>query len=234
DDGKLEGGRAVEPRVYLEQFGFESGQLRQPVGSLSGGERARVALARLLRRVMNLLLLDEPTNDLDVATLGSLESLLLESNASALVVTHDRWFLDRVASAILCFEGDGKVVLYPGNYDTFRRLRAERDSTRTVVAEASVQESPKKKATTPPKARRLNRAEEQELANLPDAIDRGEAEVARCQAELSDPATQAGGRDTVQRATAALAAAEAEVARLMARWEELEQKRAELAAGGAS
>jgi ATP-binding cassette subfamily F protein uup len=230
DDGKLEGGRAIEPRVYLEQFGFDSGQQRQPVGSLSGGERARVALARLLRRVMNLLLLDEPTNDLDVTTLGSLETLLLESNATALVVTHDRWFLDRVASAILCFEGEGKVTLYPGNYDTFRRLRAERDAARAETVESAPSEE-KKKPANAPKPKRLSRAEEQELTALPDRIDAAETEVARCQAELADPATHAAGRDSVQRANAALATAEAEVARLMARWEELEQKRALLASG---
>jgi ATP-binding cassette subfamily F protein uup len=233
DDGKLEGGRSLEPRVYLEQFGFDSGQQRQPVGSLSGGERARVALARLLRRVMNLLLLDEPTNDLDVATLGSLETLLLESKATALVVTHDRWFLDRVASAILCFEGDGKVVLYPGNYETFRRLRAERDASRSAPPEASSGEE-KKKPAAAAKPRRLSRAEEQELAALPDRIEASEAEVARCQAELADPATHAAGRERVQRSTSELAAAEAEVTRLMARWEELEQKRTLLAEGQSS
>ncbi|MFZ5892098.1 MAG: ABC-F family ATP-binding cassette domain-containing protein [Myxococcota bacterium] len=230
DDGKLEGGRAVEPRVYLEQFGFDSGQQRQPVGSLSGGERARVALARLLRRVMNLLLLDEPTNDLDVATLGSLETLLLESGATALVVTHDRWFLDRVASGILCFEGEGKVVLYSGNYETFRRLRAARDAEKTS-APARDEAEPKKKAPQA-KPKRLSRAEEQELAALPDQIEVAEATLARCQAELADPTTHTQGRENVQRATASLAAAEGEVTRLMARWEELEQKRAALASDG--
>src|SRR5213079_1100383 len=87
-----------------------------PIGKLSGGERNRVQLARLLRRGGNLLVLDEPTNDLDLPTLGALEQGLIAFAGCALIVSHDRWFLDRVATAILAFEGDGVVTLYEGSY----------------------------------------------------------------------------------------------------------------------
>src|SRR5204863_7741549 len=110
------GSRTLELRTYLEQFLFDAGQQRQKVGSLSGGERARVALAKALRTGANLLLLDEPTNDLDVSTLGALEELLVRWPGCAIVVSHDRAFLNRVATAMLAFEGDGKVVRYEGNY----------------------------------------------------------------------------------------------------------------------
>ena len=100
------------------------------VGQLSGGERNRVQLARLLRRGGNLLVLDEPTNDLDLPTLGALEDGLIAFPGCALIVSHDRWFLDRVATAILAFEGDGKVTFYEGSYSFYveRRPKAGRAS----------------------------------------------------------------------------------------------------------
>ncbi|MGC4092522.1 MAG: hypothetical protein QM756_32520 [Polyangiaceae bacterium] len=122
-------------------------------------------------------------------------------------------------------------MLYPGNYETFRRLRAAaRDEARP--AEVRAEPAEKKKASVAPKARRLPRNEEQELSKLPDQIELAEAALSRCQASLADPAAHAAGRENVQRLTAELAGAEAEVLRLMTRWEELEQKRAELAAEG--
>jgi ATP-binding cassette subfamily F protein uup len=231
DQSRIEvGGQQVEPRSYLERFGFDVQRQRQPVGSLSGGERARVALAKLLRQSTNLVLMDEPTNDLDVGTLGALENMLLDSNATALVVTHDRWFLDRVASSILSFEGNGSVVLYPGNYETYRRLRKEAREQQQKPAAAAV---PAARSKAPPgeakKPKRLNRAEEQELKSLPDAIEKAEAELRAQNLVLSDPATHAGGSERIALASQALARAEAEVARLMLRWEELEQKQAETA-----
>ncbi|HXK16474.1 MAG TPA: ABC-F family ATP-binding cassette domain-containing protein, partial [Polyangiaceae bacterium] len=138
DQSRIElGGEVIDPRSYLERFAFDSHKQRQPVGSLSGGERARVALARLLRQSANLVLFDEPTNDLDVATLGAVEGMLLDFGVTALIVTHDRYFLDRVATSILAFEEDGAVVHYPGNYDAFRRLRAEAREARKAAAKAT-------------------------------------------------------------------------------------------------
>jgi ATPase subunit of ABC transporter with duplicated ATPase domains len=96
------------------------------VGELSGGERNRVHLAKLLRRGGNLLLLDEPTNDLDVDTLRALEEALTNFGGCAVVITHDRWFLDRIATHILAFEGDGKVVWHDGNFQSYEELRRQR------------------------------------------------------------------------------------------------------------
>jgi len=124
------GKRVVSSRAYASWFNFKGRGQQRPVGSLSGGERNRVHLAKLLRGGCNLLLLDEPTNDLDVDTLRSLEDALVEFAGCAVVVSHDRWFLDRIATHILAFEGDSQVVWFQGNYQDYeadrrRRLGAE-------------------------------------------------------------------------------------------------------------
>jgi len=230
DQSRIElGGEVIEPRSYLERFAFDPHKQRQPVGSLSGGERARVALARLLRQSANLVILDEPTNDLDVATLGALESMLVDFGVTALVVTHDRWFLDRVATSILSFEEDGKVVRYPGNYETFRRLRAE------IQAERAASPAPTaatKLPSQPPRAgnnkkKPLSNNEQRELASLPDAIEAAEARVAELTLALANPANYTSGGKEVAKLTEQLASAKSEVERLSARWEELERKQEE-------
>jgi ATP-binding cassette ChvD family protein len=131
------GKREVSSRAYAGWFGFKGSDQQKKVGSLSGGERNRVHLAKLLRQGGNLLLLDEPTNDLDVDTLRSLESALLAFPGCAVVVSHDRWFLDRIATHILAFEGDSQVVFFEGNYrdyeeDRKRRLGQEADQPHRI------------------------------------------------------------------------------------------------------
>ncbi len=131
------GKREVAARAYAGWFGFKGSDQQKKVGSLSGGERNRVHLAKLLRQGGNLLLLDEPTNDLDVDTLRSLESALLAFPGCAVVVSHDRWFLDRIATHILAFEGDSQVVWFEGNYrdyeeDRKRRLGQEADQPHRI------------------------------------------------------------------------------------------------------
>ncbi|NOY45937.1 MAG: energy-dependent translational throttle protein EttA [Deltaproteobacteria bacterium] len=126
------GRRRVPSRAYVAAFQFRGADQQKRVGDLSGGERNRVHLAKLLKRGANLILLDEPTNDLDVDTLRSLEEALLEFAGCAVVVSHDRWFLDRIATHILAFEGDSRVVWFEGNYEAYeadrrRRLGAEAD-----------------------------------------------------------------------------------------------------------
>ena len=126
------GKRTVASRAYVSWFNFKGRDQQRKVGSLSGGERNRVHLAKLLRRGANLLLLDEPTNDLDVDTLRALEDAIVQFAGCAVVISHDRWFLDRIATHILAFEGDSQVVWFEGNYqdyeaDRHRRLGAEAD-----------------------------------------------------------------------------------------------------------
>jgi sulfate-transporting ATPase len=122
------GKREMNSRAYCARFNFKGSEQQQKVGLLSGGERNRVHLAKLLRRGGNLLLLDEPTNDLDVATLRSLEEGLMNFGGCAVVISHDRWFLDRVATHILAFEGD-EVIWFEGNYEAYkthmRKLKGE-------------------------------------------------------------------------------------------------------------
>ena len=134
----LEFGRVeVSARAYLSWFAFRGADQQKKVGGLSGGERNRLHLAKLLKEGGNVLLLDEPTNDLDVDTLRALEDAILRFAGSVLVISHDRWFLDRVATHILAFEGDSTVSFYPGNYteyeeDRRRRLGAEADRPHRV------------------------------------------------------------------------------------------------------
>jgi ATP-binding cassette ChvD family protein len=117
------GGKTINGRAYCTRFNFRGGDQQKKVGRLSGGERNRVHLAKLLRRGGNLILLDEPTNDLDVTTLRALEEGIAVFGGCAVVVSHDRWFLDRVATHILAFEGDSKVTWFEGNYEAYHEQR---------------------------------------------------------------------------------------------------------------
>jgi ATP-binding cassette ChvD family protein len=131
------GRRKIASRAYVSWFNFKGSAQQRKVGTLSGGERNRVHLAKLLKRGSNLLLLDEPTNDLDVDTLRTLEEALLNFAGCAVVISHDRWFLDRIATHMLAFEGDSQVVWFEGNYqdyeaDRHRRLGAEADQPHRI------------------------------------------------------------------------------------------------------
>jgi ATPase subunit of ABC transporter with duplicated ATPase domains len=131
------GKKKVPSRAYVSWFNFKGAQQQRKVGTLSGGERNRVHLAKLLRQGSNLLLLDEPTNDLDVDTLRALEEALLNYAGCAVVISHDRWFLDRIATHILAFEGDSETVWFEGNYQDYeadrkRRLGAAADQPHRI------------------------------------------------------------------------------------------------------
>jgi ATPase subunit of ABC transporter with duplicated ATPase domains len=131
------GKRTVASRAYVSWFNFKGATQQRKVGSLSGGERNRVHLAKLLRTGCNLLLLDEPTNDLDVDTLRALEDALLNFAGCAVVISHDRWFLDRIATHILAFESDSETVWFEGNYQDYeadrkRRLGAAADQPHRI------------------------------------------------------------------------------------------------------
>jgi ATP-binding cassette subfamily F protein uup len=202
---------------YLEDFLFRPERARTPVGALSGGERNRVLLAKLLCQGGNVLVLDEPTNDLDIETLDLLEELLLEFSGTLLVVSHDRAFLDAVVTSTLVFEGGGTVGEYVGGYSDWVRQRAP------VVAPtpAPKRAAPPAKAPREPKQRRLTLKERTELASLPDSIDAKEREREAAYASLSDPAVLRDG-GAVLDARERLDRLSAEIEALVARWEELE------------
>ena len=186
-------------------------------------------MARLLRQTANLLVLDEPTNHLDVPTLGALESMLVDCGATVLIVTHDRWLLDRVATTLLVWSAkEQKVTLHAGNFTTYRRLQAE---TQAQLS-AAPQERAKKRVSgrsDEPRAvntKGLSFAQTREIEGLVSAIEAAEQTVATLTTRLSDPATYARGGPDVAELRSALSDAKAEAERLMARWEELENKRA--------
>ncbi len=120
------GGKEVNSRNYVSRFNFTGGEQQKKVGTLSGGERGRVHLAKMLKEQANLLLLDEPTNDLDVNTMRALEEALLDFGGSAVIISHDRWFLDRVCTHILAFEGDSQVEWHVGNYTEYKEAKRAR------------------------------------------------------------------------------------------------------------
>ncbi|MBN8614083.1 MAG: ABC-F family ATP-binding cassette domain-containing protein [Deltaproteobacteria bacterium] len=234
-------GSRMDIRSYLERFLFDTWQQRQPVGSLSGGERARALVARMLLTPASLLVLDEPTNDLDVATLGSLEEMLVELDGTALVVTHDRWFLDRVATAILAFEGDGRVVKYGGNYSMYRKLKAEAEQRAKEVLGAKRRGNEEKAETAkvvskpvavageitaaPKKKSSLTYGEKLELESIMEKIDAAEALVASTEAALADPELFSKRGHEVPQRTKDAEAAKRALETVMARWEELESKK---------
>ncbi len=120
------GKRTVNSRAYVSRFNFGGTDQQKKVGTLSGGERNRVHLAKMLTQEANVILLDEPSNDLDVNTLRALEDALESFAGTVLVISHDRWFLDRIATHILAFEGDSQVVWFPGNYSEYEEDRRRR------------------------------------------------------------------------------------------------------------
>ncbi len=239
-------GRKVALRDYLSDLLFPPSMQKMKVKALSGGERNRLLLARLFIEGANVLVLDEPTNDLDLVTLNVLERLLLDFEGSVLLVTHDRYFLDKVATSILAFEGNGKAVRYPGNYAMYRRLKEQAERATASVARAGARTGsqpvavarsgggsrpgtgPKSPAGAPSLARRparLGFKEQRELEGMEAAIQLAEARQGAAEAALADPASYQQGGTAVAAMRAELGAAEAEVERLYARWQELEARK---------
>jgi ATP-binding cassette subfamily F protein uup len=227
-------GRRVALRDYLDDLLFPVSMQRMRVKALSGGERNRLLLAKLFLEGANVLVLDEPTNDLDLVTLNALERLLLRFDGSVLLVTHDRYFLDKVATAILAFEGDGRAVRYPGNYETYRTLKEQAEAA--AAAERAGVPAPRAaravtsaaSAAAPERARRpgkLTFKEQRELEGIEPAILAAEERKGAIEAALADPATYQKAGDTVAALRIELDLTSGEVERLYARWQELEALR---------
>lgn len=203
---------------YLRDFLFRPDQLQTPASALSGGERNRLMLARLFARPANLLVLDEPTNDLDIDTLELLEELVAAFTGTLLLVSHDRAFLDNVATSLLVFEGEGRVLDFVGGYSDYSRYRQRRAKTSAPVpASAS---KPRKQASV-----RLSFKDQRELESLPELIERLEAEKSSLEAEVADPGFYAKAREQVQRKLERLGALPAEIDASYARWSELDAAR---------
>jgi ATP-binding cassette subfamily F protein uup len=217
-------GKRIALRDYLDDLLFPVPMQRMKVKALSGGERNRLLLARLFLEGANVLVLDEPTNDLDIVTLNVLERLLLDFKGSVLLVTHDRYFLDKVATSIIAVEGDGKVTRYPGNFSMYRTLKAKGPS---AAATQKPGPAPTVKVAPPPAAKpqqKLGYKEQRELEGMEQAIERAEAHQATLQGKLGDGGLWASDPKQATVLQKELDAATAEIERLYARWSTLQGK----------
>ncbi len=207
---------------YLKEFLFDEAQARAPVRSLSGGEKARLLLAKIMARSSNMLVLDEPTNDLDVETLDLMQELLSTYDGTVLLVSHDRDFLDRVAATTIAMEGDGKATVYAGGWTDYLEQRQQDDFDQSVVAKAkpgAKSDKPKAAAQTG-----LSFTEKHRLEALPAEIARLEAEIAKLEELMSDPALYTDNPVKFQKATDALIERNEKLQDAEAEWLVLEEK----------
>jgi ABC transport system ATP-binding/permease protein len=209
-------GRSVHVASWARRFLFRPEQLEVPVGRLSGGEQARILIARLMREPADLLILDEPTNDLDIPTLEVLEDSLAEFDGGLVLVTHDRFMLERVSTVILALDGQGGTATF-ADYSQWEAAAGAAPTPRTVTERA-----PERARARP---RRLGYREQREWDGMEQAIVDAESALATCRQEVEDPAI-ASDPSALQQRYAALEAAQVEVDRLYARWAELEAKQA--------
>jgi ABC transport system ATP-binding/permease protein len=227
-DTVMIGSQAKHVVGYLKDFLFAPEQARTPLRALSGGERGRLMLARALAKPSNLLVLDEPTNDLDLETLDVLEEMIGDYAGTVLLISHDRDFLDRIVNAVLVPEGSGKWLEYAGGYSD---MLAQRGADVRKPAAKPAAPPPRKNAERPaaePARRKLNFNEKHALETLPARMATLEGEVQRLNERIADPALYARDRAAFDKATAALATAQTELAAAEERWLELELLRSEL------
>jgi ABC transport system ATP-binding/permease protein len=226
------GGRRTHVRSYLEDFLFPTARQQQKVSSLSGGERNRLLLAKLFLQPANLLLLDEPTNDLDLVTLQVLEAALEEYSGCVLMVTHDRYFLDKVATGLFVFEDDGIVHRHEGGFDLYRRLRdaraqaqppARAAAPRGTTAPAAGTTAPTPGPAVPPPRQKLTWKEERELETLEERIVDAEGARESLAHRLADPDLYRDAEEAAE-VLAEYGAAKAAVEALYARWAELVER----------
>jgi ATP-binding cassette subfamily F protein uup len=225
-------GRQRHVVSYLKDFLFDESQARQPVKALSGGEKARLLLARLFAKPSNLLVLDEPTNDLDMETLDLLEEVLDDYEGTLILVSHDRDFLDRLVTAVIAMEGNGDTVEIAGGYSDYQHYkRAQDDSGTRGRASEPKKRKPEEPAARPRRAAKLSYKDQRELDGLPARIDALTADVARLEAKLADPTFYKKDSTGFAETTKTLAARRAELAGAEERWLELEAEREALEAG---
>jgi ATP-binding cassette subfamily F protein uup len=207
---------------YLKDFLFDESQARAPVRALSGGEKARLLLARLMARPSNLLVLDEPTNDLDVETLDLLQEVLDDYDGTVLLVSHDRDFLDRVATTTVALSGNGRATVYAGGWSDYI---AQRGADAPADRKAKAAARPEKSARAPqaPKSG-LSFTEKHRLEALPAEIERLEAEIAKLGELLSDPELYSREPVKFAKATEALVARQEKLAASEEEWLMLEEK----------
>lgn len=218
------GNGRISLRAYLKRFLFTDDRVNTQVKFLSGGERSRLLLARVLKRGGNFLILDEPTNDLDLATLRVLEEALISFPGCVLVVSHDRYFLDRVCTGILGFEGNSTIHYSPGDYSYYiEKLRARK----AAAARPNYASAPKKQVPAPvataPKRSKLTWKEARELEGMEDQIYQTEAEVARIEALFVLPDFHKQYGEKTGELLAEIEAGKKKIAMLYARWEKLEE-----------
>ncbi|MCV6598455.1 MAG: ATP-binding cassette domain-containing protein [Mangrovicoccus sp.] len=219
---------------YLKDFLFDERQARAPVRSLSGGERARLLLARIMAKPSNVLVLDEPTNDLDVETLDLLQDVLGAYEGTVLLVSHDRDFLDRVATTTLAFEGGGKVIAYPGGWSDYQSQRPEgpglpgvhKPAEKTKAAEAASAPTsvPAPEAKPAAKPSDLSFTERHRLEALPGEIERLEAEIGKLEELMADPELFTREPVKFQKASEALVARQDKLALAEEEWLELAER----------
>lgn len=223
------GPEKLHVRTYLRRFLFTDERATMRVKELSGGEQSRVLLAKILRRGGNFLILDEPTNDLDLQTMRVLEEAILSFKGCVLVVSHDRYFLDRVCDRLIAFEGQGRIHECAGNYSYYQEKRAAKAAAELAMVQAPVKKE-KPAAAGNAKPKKMSQKEQRELAEVEAAMATLEGEIAAMEAELSNPETfvklGAGTNDYL----AKLEAKKAELEGKFARWAELEEIKA--ACGG--
>jgi ABC transport system ATP-binding/permease protein len=208
---------------YLKEFLFDESQVRAPVRSLSGGEKARLLLAKIMARESNVLVLDEPTNDLDVETLDLLQELLTDFDGTVLLVSHDRDFIDRVATMTVAMEGDGDATLYPGGWSDYQDQRQERLGIEVKV-KSSRQNAGKSAGAEKKPAGALSYTEQHRLEELPGIMERLEAEITKVTDFMSDPDLFTKEPLKFQKATDALLERQAALDAAEEEWMALEER----------
>ena len=221
------GDEKLHVRTYLRRFLFTDERVTMRVKELSGGEQSRVLLAKILRRGGNFLILDEPTNDLDLQTMRVLEEAVLAFKGCVLVVSHDRYFLDRVCDRILAFEGAGRVHMCAGNYSYYLEKRAAQAAAELALVNAPVVKKAKDKSAAPAeKPRKISNKQLREHAELEAAIAALEIEIGDMEAELNDPELYAKLGASTQAYLAKLETKRTELEGKFIRWAELEELKA--------